>query len=90
MHAQGPKCVFGGVNGRQWFVPPEIPQSNLAVATSRDKLSDATPLEVDICNPLLVLAPDLDHRGGGLQSLVEDTNSAIAKASNEDVASDLI
>lgn len=32
MHAQGPKRIFGGVNKGQWFVPSEIPQSDLAVA----------------------------------------------------------
>lgn len=32
MHAQGPKRIFGGLNGGQRFVPPEIPQSNFAVA----------------------------------------------------------
>lgn len=90
MHAQGPKRIFGGVNGGQRFVPPEIPESNLTVAAPGDELPDTTPLDMDICDPLLVLTPNFDHRGGGLQPLIENTDSTVAKASNEDVAGDLI
>lgn len=32
MDAQGPKGIFGGLNGGQRFVPPEIPQSDFAIA----------------------------------------------------------
>lgn len=64
--AQGSKSILGGVDGREWIVHSEIPQSNLAIATARDKLPEAPALHVNICDPLLVLAPDLHHRCGGL------------------------
>ena len=45
---------------------------------------------MNIRNPLFVLAPDLDHRGGGLRPLIEDSNGTIAKSCDKYVARDLV
>ena len=41
-------------------------------------------------DPLLVLAPGLDHGGAGLEALVEDADDAVAEAGDKDVARDLV
>lgn len=41
-------------------------------------------------DPLLVVAPNFDHRHGGTETLVEDPDGAIAVAAYEDVAGHLI
>ena len=87
---QGPKRIFGRENSGQGVVHAKIPQSDLAVATAGNKFSQATTLHVDVGDPLLVIAPDLDHRGGRLQSLIEDTNSTVTKTGNKDVTCHLV
>lgn len=90
MDAQGSEGIFGGQDGRERVVHAEIPQFHLAVAAARDELSQTAALHVDIGDPLFVLTPDLDHGCGRLQSLIEDTNGAVTKSSNKDVASYLV
>lgn len=45
---------------------------------------------MDIGNPLLMLTPNLDHGCSWLETLIEDTDGAIAEARDEDIASDLV
>jgi len=45
---------------------------------------------MDICYPLLVLTPNLDHGRCWLQTLVEDTDGTITESSHEDIAGNLI
>lgn len=90
VNAQGSKGILGGVDGRECVVHTEIPQSNFAVAATRDEFSQATTLHVDVGDPLLVLTPNLDHGGCRLQSLVEDAYGTVTKACDEDVTSHLV
>lgn len=90
MDTQCPKSILGGIDGGQWVVHPEIPQPDLTVAAARNKLPETTTLHVDIRDPLLMLAPDLDHGGGRFQPLIEYTHGAISEASNEYVACNLV
>lgn len=41
-------------------------------------------------DPLLVIAPDLDHRHCGPETLIEDADGAVAVAGGEDVAGNLV
>lgn len=72
------------------IIHSEIPQSNLTVPASRDQLSQATTLHVDVGYPLLVLTPDLDHGCRRLEALVENTDRPISESCNEDVSGNLI
>lgn len=90
MHAQSSKRVFGCINGGQRIVHPQIPKSNLTIATARDELAETATLHMDIGDPLLVLTPDFHHRRGGLESLVENTDGSVAESSHKDVTSNLI
>lgn len=87
---QGPERIFGGENSGQGIVHAKIPESDLAVTTAGNKFSQATTLHMNVGDPLLVIAPDLDHRGGRLQSLIKDTNGTVAKTGNKDVTGHLV
>ncbi len=41
-------------------------------------------------DPLFMLTPDFDHCQCGLQTLIKDSDRAVAVAADEDVAGDLI
>lgn len=90
MDAQGTESVLGGINGRKRIIHTEVPKADLTIATTRNELSEATALHMNVGDPLLMFTPDLDHRCGRLQSLIKDTNSTITKASNKDIASHLV
>ena len=64
VHAQCSEGILCGVDGGERVVHSQIPKSDFAVATARDQLPQASALHVDICDPLLVFAPDLDHGCG--------------------------
>lgn len=90
MNAQGAESVLGRRDGGKGTIHAKIPESNLTIAATGDKLSQTTSLHVDIGDPLLVLTPDLDHGRGWFETLVKDTDGAITEACDENVASDLI
>jgi hypothetical protein len=72
------------------MVHAKIPESNLAVAAAGNELAQAATLHMNICNPLFVFTPDLDHRSGRLQSLIEDSDGSVTESSNKDITSNLI
>lgn len=90
MNAQGTESILGSINSRKRIVHTEVPKADLTIATTRDELSEATALHMNVGDPLLVLTPDFDHGCSRLQSLIKDTNSTITKASNKDIASHLV
>jgi hypothetical protein len=45
---------------------------------------------MDVCDPLPMVLPDLDHRHGRFEALIEDSDGAIAEACYEDVPGYLI
>lgn len=90
MHAQRPQGVVGRHDGRDGAIHPEVPESDLPVSTAGDQLSKAAALHVDISDPLLVIAPNFHHCRGGLESLIEHSNRAVAESCDEDVAGHLV
>ena len=90
MYAQCPQCALGGLHAINRLIHSEIPESDFAITAGRDQLSHAASLHVDVRDPLLMVAPCLYHRSGGFQSLVVDSNSAVAEPSNKYVPGYLI
>lgn len=65
MNAQRTKRIPGPVDGRNGVIHAQVPESDFAIAAARDQLAETASLHVDVCNPLLVFAPYLDHGRGG-------------------------
>lgn len=90
MHAQRPQHLARGLDRPQRRVHPNIPQLDLAVAAAADELAQPPALHMHVRDPLLVVAPGLDHGGGGLEPLVEDAHDAVAEPGHEHVARHLV
>lgn len=90
MNTQRPKRILRGIRCGNRIIQAQIPETDLAVATTRDQLAQAASLHVHVGDPLLVLAPDLDHGRCGFQALIEDADCAVAEARDEDVARHLV
>lgn len=81
--ARGGDCV-------DRIVHAQVPKPHLAVAAAREELPDAAALHVHVGDPLLVLAPHLDHCRRWFEALVEHPDGSVAKPGNEDVARNLV
>ena len=90
VNAEGTQRVLGCLDGANLVLHPDIPQLDLPIATGADELAHTSALHVHIRDPLLVAAVTLDHGVDGLLALVIDLDLAVAEASDEDVARDLI
>lgn len=90
MNAQCAQVVGRRLNGLDTLIHPYIPQLHLTASTATDELSLTAALQVYVCNPLLVLFPDLDHGGCRLLALIVNTNGTITKPSNKDITFDLV
>lgn len=90
MNTQSTEGVLSCISSRNWIVHSKIPQPDLSVPATRNQLSQAASLHVDVRNPLLMLTPDLNHGCCWLETLVKDTDSTVAKPSHENIARDLI
>lgn len=90
MHTQRPQHPLRRLNSPERGIQPNVPQLDLAIATPAHEFAQAPALHVHVGDPLLVVAPGLDHGGAGLEALVEDADDAVAEAGDEDVAGDLV
>lgn len=90
MHGQCTQRVLCCAHGAKRLVLADIPELDLAVAAAGDEFAEAAALHVDVCDPLLVVAPAFDHGLLGAEALVEDTDGAVAVAAHEHVARDLV
>lgn len=68
MNTEGPQSVLGCRHGMKRSIFADVPQLDLTITASTDKLPEASPLHVDISDPLLVFPPHLNHRHGWFQS----------------------
>ena len=90
VHAQRSHRVGRGLDLPDRFVHAEVPEADLAVAGAGNEFAHAASLHVHVRDPLFVFAPELDHRHGGFEALVEDPDAAVAEAGDEDLSSDLV
>lgn len=90
VHAQRAQGILRGIDGRDWIGQAKIPQLDLAVSTAGDQLSQATALHVHVGDPLLMLAPNLDHRCGRFQALIEYPDSPVSEPGDKNIAGHLI
>ncbi len=90
MHAETAERILSSPDRAHALIHADIPELDLAAATAADQLALAAALQMDVGDPLPVLAPDLDHRRGGLEALVVDAHGAVAEAGREDLALDLV
>ena len=65
MDAQRAQRVLRRVRRGDRVIETQVPQADFAVATAGDELAEAAALHVHVGDPLLVVAPDFDHRGCG-------------------------
>ena len=79
----------GGVDGVYALVHTHVPELDFTAAASAYELALAAALKVDVCDPLTMLFPDLDHCHGWFETLVVDADGAVAEAGDEDLALDL-
>ena len=90
MYTQSPhrllRCSYSGDR----LVISNVPDSNLSVAAAADQLPNTASLHVDICDPLLMISPRLDHCYRGFQTLVKDAHSSVPEACDKNVACNLI
>ena len=90
MHAQRPQHIPRRPDCPQRRIHANIPQLDLSVAAPANQFPQPPSLHMHVGDPLLVLAPGLDHGGAGLEALVEDADDAVAEAGDKDVARDLV
>ena len=90
MDAQSPHGVLGCRNGSQGIIHTHVPKFDLAIATSTNKLSQASPLHMHVGDPLLMLAPHLDHCLSWSETLIEHTNGAVTIATHKNEACYLV
>ena len=90
MHGQGAQGILGCPDGPERIVFADVPELDLAVAAAADEFAETAALHVDVCDPLLVVAPAFDHGLLGPEALIEDADGAVAVAAHEHVTCDLI
>lgn len=90
MHRHRPERIPRRNNGPQRLIPANIPKLDLPIATTTDQLSQPSTLHMDVCDPLFVLAPDFDHGLLRAETLIEDSDRAVAVAGYEDITRYLI
>ena len=90
MHGQGAQRILCGAHRAKRLVLADVPELDLAVAAAGDEFAETAALHVDVCDPLLVVAPAFDHGLLGAEALIEDTDGAVAVAAHEHVAGDLV
>jgi hypothetical protein len=90
VNAQSAQSVCSGSDLRKRDVHSQIPQSDFAVSTAGDQLSQTPSLHVHVGDPLLVIAPHFDHCRRRLHALVENSDGAVTESSHKDVACDLV
>ena len=90
MHRHCPECIPRCNDRPQRLIPPNIPELDLPIATSTNQLSKPSTLHMHVCDPLFMLAPDLDHRLLGTKTLIENADRTIAVAGHEDVTGYLV
>lgn len=79
-----------GLNRFNRRIRTSIPEPDLAIPGARDEFAHAAALHMDVCDPLLVVAPAFDHSGARFEMLVEEADGVVAEAGSEDVTGDLI
>ena len=90
MHAQAAKSVLCCPDRLYAAVHPYVPQLDFATSAPADELSLAATLQMNVCDPLLVLFPD-SHQGSlGFLALIVHANGTVTESSNEDVSFNLI
>jgi hypothetical protein len=57
---------------------PNVPEPDLAIPGARDEFAHAAALHMDVCDPLLVVAPAFDHGDAGFEAIVEEADGAVA------------
>ena len=90
MHTQRPQRILRRSNRVQRLILPDIPKLDLAVPTATDQLAESTTLHVHVGDPLLMVAPDFDHRHCRTQALVEDADGTVAITANEHISGYLV
>jgi hypothetical protein len=79
-----------GLNRLNRRIHTNVPEPDLAIPGARDEFAHAAALHMDVCDPLLVVAPAFDHGDAGFEALVDEADGAVAEAGSEDVAGDLV
>lgn len=90
MNTQSTKRVLSGIGCRNRIVQSKIPESDLSISAARNQFPQTTSLHVDVCNPLLVFSPYLDHGRSRLQTLVKNTDGTVTETGDENVAGNLV
>lgn len=82
--------IGGSIDSVHALVHPDVPELNFTAATATYELALAATLQMYVRYPLTMFFPNLDHCHGGLKALIIDAHSTVTKASNEDLAFDLL
>ena len=90
VHTERSQSICCGLDCLYAFIHPDIPQFHVSKFRAAHEFALATPLQVNVRDPLLVLFPHLDHGGSRFLTLIIHTYSAITKTGNENVAFDLV